>query len=134
MTKSDFDALLGPVIEIVDDKIRQYRRQQEKYDKEKLLPETIPTKHNIKYSQSNNNNNIINKRDKICELNELKTIGILGKGAFGLVSLVIDTKTNKSYALKAIKKHQIVELGQQVHIISEKRVMEKMYSKFTLYI
>merc|ERR1712154_715972 len=54
------------------------------------------------------------KRDRICSLKEL----------------VVDPKTKKSYALKAIKKHQIVELGQQAHIISEKRVMCKMYCPF----
>merc|ERR1719397_828631 len=67
---------------------------------------------------------------KICGLKEFKTIGILGKGAFGLVSLVVDPYTKKSYALKAIKKQQIVELGQQSHIINEKNVMQKMHSKF----
>merc|ERR1719251_684593 len=66
----------------------------------------------------------------ICGLGELRHIGILGKGAFGLVSLVVDPKSKKSYALKAIKKHQIVELGQQAHIISEKRVMSLMYNRF----
>merc|ERR1711920_822530 len=69
-------------------------------------------------------------RDEICDLKDMKTIGVLGEGAFGLVSLVIDPHTDKAYALKAIKKHQIVELGQQAHIISEKRVMSKMYNQF----
>jgi len=34
-----------------------------------------------------------------------------------------DGNNNKSYALKAIKKFQIVELGQQEHIVNEKNVM-----------
>merc|ERR550539_1365698 len=66
----------------------------------------------------------------VCDLTELRSIGILGKGAFGLVSLVVDPTTNKSYALKAIKKAQIVELGQQSHIINEKKVMEVMTCDF----
>ena len=70
------------------------------------------------------------KKHDVCGLDQLETIGILGKGAFGLVSLVVDPNTNKSYALKAIKKAQIVELGQQSHIINEKRVMEKMNNPF----
>merc|ERR1712117_459145 len=70
------------------------------------------------------------KKHDVCGLDQLETWGILGKGAFGLVSLVVDPNTNKSYALKAIKKAQIVELGQQSHIINEKRVMEKMNTPF----
>merc|ERR1719412_1071465 len=67
---------------------------------------------------------------KVCSLKQLKTIGILGKGAFGVVSLVLDPLTKKSYALKAIKKHQIVELGQQSHILNEKHVMELLHNPF----
>jgi len=67
---------------------------------------------------------------EVCGLEELRSIGILGKGAFGLVSLVVDPNTGKSYALKAIKKAQIVELGQQSHIINEKNVMEMMTCDF----
>merc|ERR1712045_602905 len=59
-----------------------------------------------------------------------KTVGILGKGAFGVVSLVVDRNSGKSYALKAIKKHQIVELGQQEHIVNEKDVMLLMNNPF----
>merc|ERR1719412_236356 len=66
----------------------------------------------------------------VCSLKQLKTIGILGKGAFGVVSLVLDPRTKKSYALKAIKKHQIVELGQQSHILNEKHVMELLHNPF----
>ena len=136
MTKTDFDQLLGPVIEIVDDKIRSYRRMTEKFEKEKIKKNNNSSSNHIEsYSGKNNKNNLKNYdvnsfRDKVCDLKDLKHIGILGKGAFGLVSLVIDKYSSKSYALKAIKKHQIVELGQQAHIISEKRVMQKMYNKF----
>jgi len=132
MTKTDFDALLGPVIEIVDDKIRQYQRMTEKFEKEKRKSQQQSQQQcqPPKYGKFNNKTDLSAYREKVCDLKDLKTVGILGKGAFGLVSLVIDPHTNKSYALKAIKKHQIVELGQQAHIISEKRVMEKMYNKF----
>eukprot|EP01083_Nonionella_stella_P264950 898093_1 len=44
MTKGDFESLLGPVIEIVDDKIRQYRRMQEKFEKEKRKSELLAQK------------------------------------------------------------------------------------------
>jgi len=46
------------------------------------------------------------------------------------VSLVVDPNTGKSYALKAIKKYQIVDLGQQEHIVNEKDVMLLMNHPF----
>eukprot|EP01084_Bolivina_argentea_P002326 4299_1 len=130
MTKGDFESLLGPVIEIVDDKIRQYRRMQEKFEKEKRKSELLAQKKHTGHKNKHKHENLSLMRDPVCDLGDLVSIGVLGKGAFGLVSLVVDPHSNKSYALKAIKKHQIVELGQQAHIISEKRVMQKMYNKF----
>jgi len=53
-------------------------------------------------------------------------IGVLGQGAFGIVTLVSDPRTEQSYALKAIKKCQIVELSQQKHIINEMLIMRKL--------
>jgi len=66
----------------------------------------------------------------ICKLKDLETIGVLGKGAFGTVTLVVDPRSKKSYALKAIKKSQIAELGQQDHIVNEKDVMLLMDNDF----
>jgi len=151
MTSKDFNELLGPVIEIVDDKIATYKRMTQEFNQKQLLSKKLSSddsnnngnnKTKIKKKlgplndddgDSKNTDDITNEvviRDKVCKLNELKTIGVLGKGAFGLVSLVVDPKSNKSYALKAIKKCQIIDLGQQEHILSEKAVMEMMFNKF----
>lgn len=54
---------------------------------------------------------------------DLKVLGTLGKGSFGHVCLVQDKHTGKTYALKAVSKAQIVQTGQQGHIMSEKRAM-----------
>jgi len=54
------------------------------------------------------------------------TVGILGKGAFGVVSLVIDPDREKSYALKAIEKWQVVRHRHQKHVINERRLMVKL--------
>merc|ERR1712130_230711 len=66
----------------------------------------------------------------VCTLEQFKIIGILGRGAFGTVKLVTDPITNKSYALKAIRKNQVVELGQQSHILNEKNVMQMLENPF----
>jgi len=60
----------------------------------------------------------------------LEVIGTLGKGSFGHVQLVKDKTTLVSYALKAVSKAQIVQTGQQGHIMSEKRVMEELDHPF----
>jgi len=106
MSRKDFHDLLGPLEELMDRKAQKYKQPSERMD------------------------DATDKKHDVCGLDQLETIGILGKGAFGLVSLVVDPNTNQSYALKAIKKAQIVELGQQSHIINEKRVMEKMNNPF----
>merc|ERR1711936_895236 len=54
-------------------------------------------------------------------------IATLGVGGFGRVELVMiagDTK-QRSFALKQMKKAQIVETKQQQHIMSEKEIMEE---------
>merc|ERR1719397_1632555 len=67
---------------------------------------------------------------KVCDLDVLleNTIGFLGSGAFGSVTLVLDTENNKSYALKAVKKFQIVKKRQQKHVKIELKVMRKLAS------
>jgi len=56
------------------------------------------------------------------DLDTLSTIGTLGKGSFGKVELVQSMKGN-NYALKTVHKAHVIELGQQEHIINEKRVL-----------
>jgi len=63
---------------------------------------------------------------KICELKDLVHEVVLGKGAFGFVTLVKDPKTNKQYALKAICKHRITRIDQQKIILREKLIMNRM--------
>jgi len=104
LTRQHFNDLLGPLEELMQQRAKEI---YEKKDKTTWAPAA-----------------------DVCTLQQLKTVGILGKGAFGVVSLVVDPISKKSYALKAIKKCQIVELGQQSHILNEKRVMELLHSPF----
>ncbi len=55
----------------------------------------------------------------------------MGKGSFGFVTLVKNIKdATVTYALKGVAKSQIVELGQQEHIMSEKNAMMRFNSEF----
>merc|ERR1719445_2389822 len=64
------------------------------------------------------------------QFSDLIIVGTLGKGSFGHVQSVKDNTTQKTYALKAVSKAQIVQTGQQGHIMSEKRVMEVLDHPF----
>lgn len=58
------------------------------------------------------------------KLSDLVILTTLGVGGFGRVELVqIKGRPTKSYALKQMKKAQIVETRQQQHIMSEKEIM-----------
>lgn len=58
------------------------------------------------------------------KLTDLRRIATLGVGGFGRVELVqIAGDSSRSFALKQMKKSQIVETRQQQHIMSEKDIM-----------
>ena len=120
LSKIDFDALLGPLEDIM-------KRNMEEYDKPEDERNLL---NNNSIKNNNNGNSNDNNRQCQCKLDEFKVIGILGRGAFGTVKLVSDPKTDISYALKGIRKCQVVELGQQTHILNEKKVMKMLDNQF----
>lgn len=64
-------------------------------------------------------------------LSDLRIIATLGIGGFGRVELVqIQGDPSRSFALKQMKKAQIVETRQQQHIMSEKEIMSEMNCEF----
>jgi len=64
------------------------------------------------------------------KLDEFKSLGVLGIGSFGWVTLVKDPNTNKTYSLKSIKKVRVVETGQQEHMRNERALQAIMDSPF----
>ena len=62
----------------------------------------------------------IHEEFKSLKLSDLRIIATLGVGGFGRVELVMIAGDNKqrSFALKQMKKSQIVETRQQQHIMS----------------
>jgi len=75
---------------------------------------------------------IIHQEFKALKLSDMRIIATLGVGGFGRVELVQiagDAK-NRSFALKQMKKSQIVETRQQQHIMSEKEIMEESDCQF----
>ncbi|XP_022780827.1 cGMP-dependent protein kinase 1-like [Stylophora pistillata] len=56
-------------------------------------------------------------------LKDISILKTLGVGGFGRVELVQVANEKKTFALKTLKKHHIVETRQQDHINSEKKIM-----------
>ncbi|GCB61278.1 hypothetical protein scyTo_0012884 [Scyliorhinus torazame] len=55
----------------------------------------------------------------------------LGVGGFGRVELVqLKNEEGRSFAMKVLKKHHIVEMRQQEHIRSEKQIMQEAHCDF----
>merc|ERR1712232_190742 len=66
----------------------------------------------------------------LIKFNELKTVGILGSGAFGVVELKQHKKTKEYYAMKVLSKGHIVMNGNQAQVVQEKDVMIVLNSPF----
>merc|ERR1712079_970313 len=103
LSKSDFNLLLHPIKGHFAEKFAAYE---------------IPVMKSRQFSEVH------------VTMEELKTIGTLGKGAFGLVTLVEDENTQKRYALKAIRKCDIVEHAQNEHVVNEKNIMLALNTEF----
>ncbi|XP_044004608.1 cGMP-dependent protein kinase, isozyme 2 forms cD5/T2 isoform X2 [Aphidius gifuensis] len=75
----------------------------------------------------------LNEEFRDLRLQDLKSLATLGVGGFGRVELVqINGDSSRSFALKQMKKSQIVETRQQQHIMSEKRIMGEADSEFVV--
>ena len=61
-----------------------------------------------------------------CELHDLEHFKLLGRGAFGTVTLVQATRTKKVFALKAQSKDTIVRKGQQEHVMNELNITSEI--------
>jgi len=97
LSRREFTDLLGPLEEIM------HKKAEEVYE-----------------------NQVVKFKGEICSLNKLKTLATLGRGAFGFVTLVKDPSTTKTYALKAIKKLQILQTKQEKLILREKNIMQQL--------
>lgn len=63
------------------------------------------------------------------KMGQLKPGRVLGKGSFGVVKIVT-SPDGSTYALKGVGIESVVSGGQQPHIVSEKKVMEKINHPF----
>jgi len=116
LPEESFRLLLGPLEDILQHKLISYDS--------KLDPVAI--------QEGQEKKEQIEEVEKKIPYSDLRVIGTLGKGSFGYVQLVKDVNSKATFALKAVSKAQIVQTGQQGHIMSEKRVMQNFKHPFCI--
>lgn len=108
LDKQTFDMLLGPLEDVRSGKRRK------------------PAEHQMKTAHS------IKQVNHTCKIrrNDLESIGLLGCGGFGSVTLVQHVDSKETYALKQMSKGHVVKLGMVEAVISERNVQFKCDSPF----
>ncbi|KAJ7908339.1 kinase-like domain-containing protein [Mycena leptocephala] len=61
-------------------------------------------------------------------LDDFRTVKVIGKGAFGEVRLVQKTDTGKIYAMKTLKKEEMLKKDQLAHVRAERDVLAESVS------
>lgn len=64
------------------------------------------------------------------KLEDFDVLETLGTGTFGRVRLCKHKSTNRHFALKILKKHEVVRLKQIEHVLSERRILRTLNHPF----
>lgn len=62
---------------------------------------------------------------------DFKMISVIGKGSYGKVLLVKKNDTGELYALKVLKKQEILRRNQVEHTMTERRILVSLMMKVT---
>jgi len=71
-------------------------------------------------------------KDGQVNFNSFEVLSILGSGAFGRVFKVVKKGTNKIYAMKALKKHNLIVKNQLRYAVTEANVLKQASHPFVL--
>jgi hypothetical protein len=102
LDRATFSSLLGSMNEILERDMMRREREAAKAQRPKLL------------------------------MDDLEPMTILGVGTFGRVKLVVHRPTNTPYALKCMRKGQVIALKQVEHVMNEKKLLEMCDHPFLL--
>ena len=126
LNREAFSLLLGPMEDI-------FKRRQSDYDAAlKKAPQPAAAPQSQGTGPASATVAPVDYRVKDILFNDLLVIGTLGKGSFGHVRLVKHRVSGQTYALKTVNKFQIVQLGQQEHMINEKNCMAALNHPFLI--
>lgn len=65
-------------------------------------------------------------------IDDFSTIKVVGKGSYGKVLLVKKNDDQKIYAMKILKKKQMIKRNQVEHIKTERRILELIDNPFII--
>ena len=65
-------------------------------------------------------------------MRSFRTIKVIGKGSYGKVLLVEKKDTKKMYALKILKKGEILRRNQLEHTLDERRILVSASLSYTI--
>lgn len=63
---------------------------------------------------------------------DFSTKACIGKGSYGKVLLVVKKDNNKQYALKILKKDEIIKRNQYEHTMAERRILQSVNHPFVV--
>ncbi|KAL0333746.1 UNVERIFIED_CONTAM: putative serine/threonine-protein kinase ndrA [Sesamum angustifolium] len=69
------------------------------------------------------------KRHKI-SVDDFELLAIIGRGAFGEVRLCLEKKTGDIYAMKKLKKSEMLSRGQVEHVKAERNLLAEVASRY----
>jgi len=101
-TREAFTSILGPLQMLIDEEVKRRERSAE------------------------------TAKAPMPQWKDLELRRILGVGTFGRVKLVLHKPSNTAYALKCMRKQQVVATKQQSHVLNEKRILASMDHPFVL--
>lgn len=107
LSQNDFERLLGPLEEILLEAARGSRTTKLGVD---------------------SSGGVALRKD--IRMTELKTLGLLGTGGFGMVTLVKRQNTSETFALKQMAKAYVVKCKMQKSIMHEKNIQMLCDSDF----
>jgi cGMP-dependent protein kinase len=127
LTRAKFEELLGPLADIMSRETERRNTELEQVAEEEAAAKDAPVEAVVEEEKVEK----VDIRNAV-PLSDLNILTTLGQGTFGLVKLVTIKGSGTTYALKMLKKAQVVALKQQNNVMSEKDVMEKARHTFVL--
>jgi len=100
---------------------RERREQLEKTMESMKLSQDVKKQMQLKLEQEETN--YARKRRKKLTVNDFETVAIIGRGAFGEVRVVRKKDNKKVYAMKVMKKNEMLKKNQVQHIRAERDVL-----------
>ncbi|THH15506.1 hypothetical protein EW146_g4978 [Bondarzewia mesenterica] len=95
-----------------------------------LMPDERKQRHLLQHGKKEST--FLRLRRTKLGLDDFRTVKVIGKGAFGEVRLVQKTDTGKIYAMKTLKKEEMLKKDQLAHVRAERDVLAESNSPWVV--